>query len=334
MRPEDVYELTGAHDPRLRPGADQVAYVVWSIDGEANEYRQRIWLAPTDGSTPPRPFTAGPKDAQPRWSPDGSRLAFAASREEKQPRQLYVMPADGGEPQRLTDLKEDVATPVWSPDGTRIAFAARVRDDAYEEEDDKKRKPRRFTRLQFKLDNVGWIGDRRSHIFVVPAEGGEPTRLTDGDGRYTAASFSPDGSLLACRWTPGGWDFPWNGRIAVVDASDGSGRRVLTSSLDRTCDPYPELREPIWDGDSVVFSVEDRGNVHVYRVASDGSGEPERLVDGDLVVNGYDVAGGRVAYTGSTSPRLTELFVDGRQLTEVGAEFAGGRTLSAPERFT
>ena len=48
MRPEDVYQLTGVSDPRLRPGADEVAYVVWSIDGDENEYRQSIWLA-TDG---------------------------------------------------------------------------------------------------------------------------------------------------------------------------------------------------------------------------------------------------------------------------------------------
>jgi dipeptidyl aminopeptidase/acylaminoacyl peptidase len=385
MRPEDVYELTGALDPRLRPGGEQVAYVVWSIDEEANEYRQRIWLAAVDGSSPPRPFTAGPKDNQPRWSPDGTQLAFTAARGEKKPRQLYVMPADGGEPRRLTELKEDVTTPVWSPDGTRIAFAARVRDEAYEEEDDKKRRPRRFTRLQFKLDNVGWTGDRRSHIFVVaadgssdpvqltdgdfedgapfwspdgsriaftsarsddwdvevesdiyvvPADGGEPARLTDGDGRYQLGTFSPDGSQLAAQWMPGGWDFPHNLDIVVVAARDGSGRRVLTSSLDRTCAPYPELREPIWDGDAIVFSAEDRGDVHVYRVAGDGSGEPQRIVGGERVVTGYDVAGGRVAYTATTSPGLNELWVDERQLTDIGTAFAEGRTLVAPERFT
>ena len=46
-----------------------------------------------------------------------------------------------------------------------------------------------------------------------------------------------------------------------MDAS-GENFRILTASLDRTCDPYPEIREPIWDGDSIVFAIEDRGNVH------------------------------------------------------------------------
>ena len=71
MRPEDVYELTGVSDPRLRPGGNDVAYVVWSIDKDENEYRQSIWIAKTDGSEPPRRFTTGKNDAQPRWSPDG-----------------------------------------------------------------------------------------------------------------------------------------------------------------------------------------------------------------------------------------------------------------------
>src|SRR5215213_4179304 len=97
MRPEDVYQLTGVGDPRVRPGGEEVAYVVWSIDQEANEYRQSIWLAKLDGSEPPRRFTTGKNDAQPRWSPDGTQLAFVAKRgDEKSKRQLYVMLADGG----------------------------------------------------------------------------------------------------------------------------------------------------------------------------------------------------------------------------------------------
>ena len=49
MRPTDIYALTGVSDPRIRPGGEEVAYVVWSIDPDENEYRQSIWLARTDG---------------------------------------------------------------------------------------------------------------------------------------------------------------------------------------------------------------------------------------------------------------------------------------------
>ena len=385
MRPRDVYELTGATDPRLRPDGSEVAYVVWSIDEEANEYRHTIWLAPTDGSAPARQFTTGPKDAQPRWSPDGTQLAFVSGRgEEKAKRQLYVMPVTGGEPRKLTDLKEDVGEPVWSPDGTRLAFSARVPDEAYEEEDDKKRAPRRFTRLLYKLDNVGWTGDRRRHLYVVPADGsaeakqltdgdyedshpawspdgeriafasargddwdielladiytvpaagGEPERLTPNDSAYGAPAYSHDGTLLAVKWAPGGFDFPRHPQIAVVDAATGENRRVLTAPLDRTCDPYPELREPIWDEGRIVFAIEDGGSVHLYAVSPDG-GDPELLLGEEQALGGFDVAAGKIAYVASKAPGLSELYVGGKKLTDLGAAFAQGRELVEPERFT
>jgi dipeptidyl aminopeptidase/acylaminoacyl peptidase len=383
MRAEDVFQLTGVSDPRVRPGGAEVAYVVWSIDGEANEYRQSIWVAPLDGSGSPRRLTSGDNDAQPRWSPDGNRLAFISKRgDEKARRQLYVLPMGGGEPQCLTEIKDDVGEPVWSPDGTRIVFSARVPDEAYEEEDDKKRAPRRFTRLLYKLDSVGWTGDRRRHLYVVPADGsseakqitqgdfedsrptwapdgriafssarnddwdvelkgdiylvspdgGEPERLTPNDANYYAPSYSPDGKLLAVKWDPGGFDFPRHTQIGVMNA-DGSDFRLLTTSLDRTCDPYPEIREPIWDDDAIVFAIEDHGNIHLYRV-SPGGGEPELLAGGDIVLSGYDVHEGQVVRTGSTAPNLAEVYAGDRQLSEIGKEFAAGRSLTEPERFT
>jgi len=228
MVPEDVFELTRVTDPRLSPDGTTVAYVVGTVDAEANDYRGAIWLAPADGAAEPRRFTSGLKhDADPRWSPDGSQLAFTSNREGKA-MQLYVMPLAGGEPRKLTSLKEDVAQLAWSPDGATIAFVARVPDAAYDEEDDKRRQPRRFTRLQYKLDSVGWTGDRRQHLFVVGADGsGEPVQLTDGDFEDTGPAWSPDGATLAfVSAREPDWDTSMVSDVYLVAAEGGEHRRL------------------------------------------------------------------------------------------------------------
>jgi dipeptidyl aminopeptidase/acylaminoacyl peptidase len=391
MRPEDVYALTSVGDPRISPDEQSVAYVVTRVDEEANAYRSAIWVTPLDGSAEPRQLTSGARsDHSPRWSPDGRWLAFVSNRdgedEKKAHGELYVLPADGGEPRRLTEGKEGVDSIAWSPDSSRLAFTRRVRDAAYDEEDDRKRAPRRFDRVFFKLNGVGWVGDRRNHVFVVglegederqltngdsenseprwsgdgkrivftsmrgdrwdvvfvealyeldvDADGAEPRRLSQTDESANAASFSADGSRIAYFHTPEDGTYPHHSQIAVIRA-DGSDRRILTTSLDRQCAPFPLGREPVWDGDRIAFGVEDGGNVHVYTVAADGSGEPELLVGGEQTTGLYDLAGGAVVYTASTHKRPHELFMgDGKRITAVSDDFVAGRELSDVERFT
>ena len=119
VRPEDLYDLAWASDPRVSPDGATVAYVLTAVDKEQNTYRSAIWVAAADGSTPPRQLTSGKKaDGSPRWSPDGARLAFTSNRDGER-KQLYVLPLEGGEPICLTELKEDAAQPTWSPDGMR-----------------------------------------------------------------------------------------------------------------------------------------------------------------------------------------------------------------------
>jgi dipeptidyl aminopeptidase/acylaminoacyl peptidase len=388
MLPEDIYELVNAGDPRISPDGSRVAFVVTASDREANEYRGAIWVVPLDGSAEPRRFTSGERrDSTPRWSPDGNWLAFASNRgDDKTHMNLYVIPAEGGEARRLTDLKENVEEIVWSPDSKRIAFIARVRDAAYDEEDDKKRLPRRFTRVFHKLDSVGFTGDRRTHLFVVELDGGEPKQVTHGDfehggvawsldgkhiviggmrderwdvelvnrlysvdvdgdaepkaltgdeGSYGDPSFSPDGGRIAYRWTPEDGTYPHHSQLGVMNA-DGSDPKLLTTSLDLQCGPYPDSRDPVWDGDRIVFTVEDGGNLHLYAVAADGSSEPERLLDGERVISAFDMHDGKLAYVASTHTTMRELYLgtEGRRATKVGDAFVEGRTLAEAERFT
>ncbi len=229
MRPEDVYELTSVSDPRVSPDGLTCAFVLTTIDRDESKYASSIWLVATDGSGEPRRFTYGDRrDASPRWSPDGTRLAFVSNRETEKAAQIYVICLDGGEATKLTDLKESAEDIAWSPDGSHIAFTSRVRAAAYDEEEDRKRAPRHFTTLKYKLESVGWIADRPKHLFVVPADNSaEPKQLTDGGHQHNSPNWSPDGlhiAFTAARHK--NWDIDVVNDIYVIAAKGGRPKKI------------------------------------------------------------------------------------------------------------
>ncbi len=130
--PETLYQLQFASDPQISQDGRLVSFVVTRIEDDAPPtdnarkpprkiYRSSIWLS-RDGQ-PALQFTAGVnKDTSPRFSPDGTQLAFLSSRPvagmEKERAQLFVMATSGGEARALTRLASGVANPQWSPDGS------------------------------------------------------------------------------------------------------------------------------------------------------------------------------------------------------------------------
>ena len=142
MVPEDLTRIQFVSDPQLSPDGRRIAFVVTSLSEERDEYLANIWIVDTTGGTPRR-FTAGPRrDIEPRWSPDGTRLAFLSERAPKDKLQLYVMPADGGEPTKLTALENGVGSVAWSPDGSRLACVSPVGGQREPDSEEEKRKSR------------------------------------------------------------------------------------------------------------------------------------------------------------------------------------------------
>lgn len=196
MQPEDITRLASPGDPRLDPSGERVSFTVSRPNIEDDRYDRTIWLADSEGA---RPFTAGPRDSSARWSPDGSHLAFFRSPEDGKPPQVAVMPVAGGEPHLVSDFRHGVEALEWSPDGTKLAVTAVTSSQDWEDVDDdeRKRRPKRVRSIPYRHDLVGWMDDRRRHIWLLDPEGTEEAKcLTPGDSDDVLHDWSPDGSKI------------------------------------------------------------------------------------------------------------------------------------------
>jgi dipeptidyl aminopeptidase/acylaminoacyl peptidase len=338
---------------RLTAGEDGDGNPCWSPDGRrlaftskrGDDDKQSVTLhvLPVDG--PGEVVTLGTfREAVTdlAWSPDGRHIAFCTrtrdARYDKddpkaqpprritrffsrldsvgwtidRPQHVYVVSADGTEPPRnLTPGEFEHAAPAWLPssDGLVVGGARHERRDL----------------------------DYRTDLFVVGLDGGDPEPITGRTGTYGLPCVSPDGETVAFVGFDDPERQPQNSRIGVV-ATGGGEHRFVSEPLDRTAAPFPGAQAPAWDGDTLLFGVEDRGNVHVYRVPADASSAPTLVVGGERCITGWSHAAGALAFTATTADRPAEVFVvrDGHEqcLTDVTDPFVRHVAPRAPERFT
>jgi dipeptidyl aminopeptidase/acylaminoacyl peptidase len=201
MTPADLFCIQWVSDARIAPDGHTLACTVTRLDEEADDYRSAIWVVPADGSAPPRRFTSGGgKDSAPRWSPEGTRLAFLSDRDRGKA-QVYVIDVTGGEAWKLSAIPQGAGAPVWSPDGTRLVTVVRTGgEDETSRQDSHKPKTfpaRLITTLKYRYNGEGFTYDRRRHLFVIDAASGETRQLTQGDRDDTQPAWSPDSRRLA-----------------------------------------------------------------------------------------------------------------------------------------
>lgn len=283
---EDLYQFKFLSRPRISPDGQRVAFVVTTIDDRKYEYRSSIWIASSAGGEAKR-FTAGPANTHsPTWSPDGRWLAFVSEREgepagkdDKEQKQhgkgkpqVWLIPTDGGEARQLTFMQHGASHPAWSPDSKCLLFSAAVGPADEETEDGKVLpKARVIDNLWYRLDGVGFIYERRQHLFLVDVAGGEAQQLTDGDWDDSDAAWSPDGTRIAFTSSRAEdrWRLPCPDLYTLTIDNGKAGTLQCLTNATISCS------SPSWspDGKTLAFlaalKLRSANHIDLYSIAAD-----------------------------------------------------------------
>ncbi len=325
---DDLSLLRIPSDPTLAPDGSRAVYVLREVDGDENT--RSLWSVGRDGE--PRRLTRGRADSSPRfspdgrtiaflregqlwllpidggepeavtelpngaglpvWSPDGTRIAFAApvggtspddpittdrqvhkvdgvGRLRGMESQLHVLDLADREVRQVTTGEPFAGTPTWSPDGTRLAYA----------------------------DALAPISES-SPAYLVDLSTSDVSGV--GEGTVVAVVWHDEEPLLIAT--------PQGGVYNQALFHDG---KELTAGLDRNVMPgggaYPGALPQIL-GSELLFCARDNGCTHLYAY---DNGAIRKVIGGDRVVSGLSVAGGTAVVVVSTVDAFGEVaFVD------------------------
>jgi len=218
--------------PRFSPAGERILYTSYETG-----FPQIYQLDVGSVTRVPLPVPADSMTFAPRYAPDGQTVVFSAAQGGNT--DIYRL-RPGGAPERLTNTPSIETAPSYAPDGSRIVF-----------ESDRSGSPQ---------------------LYIMSANGGEPTRISFGQGRYGTPVWSPRGDLIAFTKQNAG-----RFHIGVM-RTDGSEERLLTASfLDEGPTWAPNGRVLMFmretqgaDGQSALYSVDISGR-NLKKVAIDGA---------------------------------------------------------------
>jgi dipeptidyl aminopeptidase/acylaminoacyl peptidase len=213
---DDMLAMDRISSPQVSPDGKWVVFQLRKTDLEENKGRTDLWLVRADG-TGLRRLTSHPSgDTNPRWAPDGKSIWFLSDRSESS--QVWRIRFDGGEAEQVTEQPLDVGNLVVSPDGKHIAFTMEVfpncntvqcTKDRLDSIKESKASGQVYDRIFVRHWDT-WKDGRRSHLFVMPSQGGEPVDLMQGMDADTPSK--PFGGPEEITFTPGGRELVFTAR--------------------------------------------------------------------------------------------------------------------------
>ncbi len=199
-------------------------------------YAGDVWVVPKTGGIAQRLSSPKGEESFPRFSPDGSTIAFSGSYDGNT--DIYLMPSLGGIPKRLTHDPAEDRVLGWYPDGRSILFASGMQSGR----------------------------DRFNQLYKVSRDGGLPEKLPVPYGEFGA--ISPDGDWLA--FVPESTDFRtwkyyrggWAPDIWLLNLKTLTAQNITGNPANDSI--------PMWHGRTIYY-LSDRGpeqhlNIWAYEV--------------------------------------------------------------------
>ncbi len=328
----DLFGLSIAADPQISPDGRTIVYVRRSGDIMTDRMQSSLWLIDV-ASGRQSPFAAS--GSSPRWSPDGTRIAYVAGDGERS--QLFVRWLDSGVSARVTSLPGDPNSLAWSPDGSRLAYIATVAGEPSKlgkapakPEGAKWAEPLEvIERVTYRNDGPGYRKPGYDHLFVVAANGGAAQQLTFGkfdDGG--PLSWSADGRtiLFSAIRGPDAERQVMNSDVIAVDVASGA-MRTLTNR-----DGPDEAPRFSSDGNRIAwigFDDKRRAYTNAELYVGDASAGNPRSLTASLdrsIEDAQWAADGRALYAtydDKGQRKLARIGMDGRSIV-VADNLAGG----------
>lgn len=265
---DDYYQIESVGSPAISPDGKWVAFERTTIIEQENRRHSEIWLAAADGSQPPRRLTQPAFNASdPRWSPDGTLLAFSSRRREapqaRSESSVWFLRVDSG-PGEAFQIPGVVEMPIFSPDNQWIAFSRPTPPAAPPNvpvpSETERKIAERFTGkafewVSYRFDGRGYLPDPADpratpprELYVVPRNGGIPRKLTSLGIDVSGIAWSPDSRRIAFVADSSQRDeYVYERADLYVVNLEGAIRRLTNDGYDHG--------SPAWspDGQHIVF---------------------------------------------------------------------------------